>query len=569
MRKSTKLLFTATTLAAAAIAASVARSTDHAAMSGMSQPMTGADHSPKVDSTKPLWHCGMHPQVIQDHPGFCPICHMALTPLNHADHAGEMSADGSLMVFIDPTIVQNMGVRTAKVVRGPLMRSIRAVGVLRLPEPGMHDVSLKVAGWVDKLYADQDGMHVVQGEPLFDLYSPELQLAEQELITAVKAAKSMPADGNEGERLIDSSKRKLRLWDIADKDIDAIANSDTPPKTVPIRSPATGHLEEKTIVQGSAIPAMTRIFRIADHSKMWLEAQVYQDQLDAIHPSQEVRATLDGMPAKTWTGKISFLYPHLDHMSRTLTVRMTLDNPDFILKPGMYATAQIMTEPAPDALQVPREAVIDTGNRQIVFIDQGEGHFAPRNVHMGVTGDDGNVQILDGLTAGESVVTSGQFLIDVESRTVEAIAKLNPTTMPTTAPASQPASQPVLAIAYCPMAKASWLQHGQEITNPYMGTAMATCGSIKKTINNPADPALKDLLAAYMDFEKGLDADRVDSASMKAMASQSAKLTDKRYVDLRDSIGKLGDAKDIEATRKTFHLVSDRLIESIDPGAAR
>jgi RND family efflux transporter MFP subunit len=255
-----------------------------------------------------------------------------------------------------------------------------------------------------------------------------LQVAEQELISAVKSEKALPADANsdvrsEARELIDAAKRKLGLWDVAEQDIDAIASADEPPKDVPFRSPATGHIEDKTIVQGSAVQAMTKLMRVSDHTQMWLDAQVYQEQIPVVKLGQEVIATVDGT-SDVWKGKITFIHPHLDHMTRTLTVRVTLDNPDFALKPGMYATAQIITQPIADAIQVPGEAVIDTGTRQIVFTAESSGHFSPRTVSVGLSGDDDMVQITRGLAAGETVVTSGQFLMDVESRTIEATQKL-------------------------------------------------------------------------------------------------------------------------------------------------
>jgi RND family efflux transporter MFP subunit len=428
-----------------------------------------ASQSPPVAAsatTKPkqLWHCGMHPQVIQDHPGECPICHMALTPIDAdtamseasqkkilywwdpmlgpssiSDHPGKSAMGMDLVpvygeqagpgITIDSTVVQNMGVRTAIVMRGPLSKTVRALGILKIPEPGMHDISLKIGGWVDKLYADQVGMHVNAGEPLFDIYSPDLQVAEQELISAVKSRQSLGADAapeirQEAQGMIDSARRKLQLWDVADQDIDAIAKADEPPKEVPFRSPATGHIEDKMIVQGSAVQPMMKLMRVADHSKLWLEARVYQDQIAVVKIGQEVIAAVDGIPGQTWKGTITFIDPHLDHMTRTLTVRITLDNPDFQLIPGMYATAQIITRPLPDAIQIPREAVIDTGTQQIAFVDEGDGHFTPRKVKVGLSGDDDMVQVVEGLAPGETVVTSGQFLMDVESHTIEATQKL-------------------------------------------------------------------------------------------------------------------------------------------------
>jgi RND family efflux transporter MFP subunit len=376
-----------------------------------------------------LWHCGMHPWVIRDHPGDCPICRMKLTPMSADSGGAHEENNGGDRVTIDPVVVQNMGVVTAEVTRGPLTKTVRTVGLIKSPEPGLHDVTLKVGGWIDKLYADQEGVMIVEGEPLLELYSQDLQVAEEELISAVKAEKALPADASpivrqEAHNLVESAKRKLRLWDVADADIEAIAKATKPPRDVPFRAPASGHLVEKTVVQGSAVQPGMKLMRIEDHSKMWLDAQVYEDQFAMVKTGQVVEATLDAVPGKTFKGKITFLHPHLDHATRTITARVTLDNPDFDLRPGMYAIANIITEPLADAIQVPREAVIDTGARQIAFVDAGKGHFDARDVRMGVAGDDGRVQILDGLAAGERVVVSGQFLIDVESRTTEAIQKL-------------------------------------------------------------------------------------------------------------------------------------------------
>ena len=423
---------------------------------------------------KKLWHCGMHTQVIQDHPGNCPICHMALTPLKDdaasastgerkvlywwdpmlgpssiSDKPGKSamgmdrvpvyaeSLSAGPRVTIDPTIVQNMGVRTALVTRGPLDVTLRAVGVLKAPEPGLHDVSLKINGWIDTLHADTDGMHVHKGESLFELYSPDLQVAAEELISAVHSLKMLEPTASdvvkkEAAGLIASAKRKLRLWDIADEDIEAIAKADHAPKTIPIRSPADGDLVEKMIVQGSSVQMGMKLLRIEDHTTMWLDAEIYEDQLSMISIGQRVEATIDSVPGKTFTGKVSFLHPHVDHMTRTETVRAILENPGMKLHPGMYATVMLVARPVTDAILVPREAVIDTGTRQIAFVAEGDGHFDPRKVRMGIAGDQGLVQILEGLVPGESVVTSGQFLMDVESRTKEAVEKLQHPESPTT-----------------------------------------------------------------------------------------------------------------------------------------
>lgn len=441
--------------------------TGHAMSPGQSADSSGGSSS----THKQFWTCGMHPQVIQDHPGNCPICHMKLTPMkaDSDESASGMAAGGKRRILyywdpmlgpssiahapgksamgmelvpvyeddqsggptvrIDPTIVQNMGVRTAEVRRGPLTLTVRAVGMLVVPEPAVFEVNLKVNGWIEKLYADTEGMHIHKGEPLFDLYSPDLQVAEEELIGAVGAmhgADSKPSDAVQAESqgMVDSARKKLRLWGISEQDIEAIIMAEKVPPTVAFRSPSDGDLVEKMVVEGSAVQAGMKLMRIEDHSRLWLDAQVYEEQISSIKLGQTVEAVVDGVTGKTFGGPITFIYPHVDHMTRTITVRIALDNPKHELRPGMFATVNIVTQPIADAVLVPREAVIDTGTRQIAFVAKPEGHFDPRKVRIGMMGDGDQVQILEGLAPGEAVVTSGQFLMDVESRTTEAIEKL-------------------------------------------------------------------------------------------------------------------------------------------------
>jgi RND family efflux transporter MFP subunit len=341
----------------------------------------------------------------------------------------EDEQSGGPTVKIDPTIVQNMGVRTAEVTRGPLEVTVRTVGILEVPEPAIYEVNLKINGWIQKLYANTEGMHIHKGEPLFDLYSPDVQVAEEEMIGAAKAfeqldPKASDAVRTESKTMLDSAAQKLRFWGISDEDIAVIAKADKAPTSVAFRSPADGDLVDKMVVEGSSVQAGMKLMRIEDHSKLWLNAQVYQEQMPSVTLGQMVDATVDGVPGKTFTGPIMFIHPHIDHMTRTVTVRVAIDNLRHELSPGMYATANIVTKPVADAVLVPREAVIDTGTRQIAFVAESQGHFDPRKVRMGLLGDGDRVEILEGLAPGERVVTSGQFLMDVESRTTEAIDKL-------------------------------------------------------------------------------------------------------------------------------------------------
>ncbi len=340
----------------------------------------------------------------------------------------EDQISGGPAITIDPTVVQNMGVQTAVVKKGVLTKSLRTVGYLEVPETGLYDITVKVGGYIETLYADKTGMHIHKGEPLFDLYSPDLVVAEEELIAAHKSVEALASASEDvrtqAQTLVESARRKLELLDISDGDIDAIVKQDHAGKTVTFRSPAEGHLEDKMIVQGTAVQPGMKLMRIEDHKTLWLEAQVYEGQLPLVKVGDMADATFDALPGQTVSGKIIFINPHLDQMTRTVDVRIELDNSDFTLKPGMYATVRIHAEPIEDALLVPRESVIDTGTRKILFVQEAGGHFSPRMVTTGLSGEHDQIQILSGVAPGEVVVTSGQFLMDVESRTQEAIQKL-------------------------------------------------------------------------------------------------------------------------------------------------
>jgi RND family efflux transporter MFP subunit len=414
-----------------------------------------------------LYTCGMHPQVIRDRPGTCPICGMELTPLKTggADAASarerkvvywwdpmmsppyisdkpgkspmgmdlvpvyedEVAAGSS--VVIDPTIVQNMGVRVATAHEGPLRSTIRAVGYLAEAQPNQHDINLRVSGWIEKLYADVEGMHVHAGAPLFELYSPELQVAIEELIAARRARDALTTVADQGgsrrsaDQLLVTAERKLDLLGLSRDQVRELARLDRAPPTVTFTSPITGHVVEKPIVDGSAVEAGTRALRIVDHSSLWLDIAVYEQQLPFIHLGQSVSTRVLAFPGRAFDGVLSFIHPHVDPATRTVIGRVVVTNPELQLRPGMYATVEIESELAPRALLVPREAVIDTGTRQITFVVRPQGHFDPRLVTMGAAGSDGQVQILAGLAPGEQVVTSGQFLLDAESRFRDAIQK--------------------------------------------------------------------------------------------------------------------------------------------------
>lgn len=414
-----------------------------------------------------LWTCGMHPQVLQNEPGACPICGMQLTPTRGEAtpvapqgerrilywwdpmmnppyvsdqpgrspmgmdlvprYADEVSAGSE--VTIDPVMVQNMGVRLATVEAGSLETTVRAVGFLKEAQPNIHDITLKFGGYVDALFADTEGVQLHQGTPLFTLYSPELLVAQEELIAARRMLARLPDSAAEELRsqargLADSARHKLRLWDLSDDQIEAVEALERADGRVTVHSPADGILVQKDVVLGAAVAPGARLLRIVDYSLLWLDAQVYEYQIPLLGPGQRGVARVLAFPGQEWDGAIVFASPSLDPATRTATVRMALRNEDLRLRPGMYARVEFAVRLAEQALLVPREAVLDTGTRQVVFVARGGGKFEPRHVRMGAGGAEGAVQILDGLARGESVVVSGQFLIDTESRMREAIRKL-------------------------------------------------------------------------------------------------------------------------------------------------
>lgn len=408
-----------------------------AAPAAATDPMAPAAHTPADEATQ-LYTCGMHPQVIRDHPGTCPICGMELTPL-----AAESAAADSAAVVIDPAVVQNMGIRTAVVGAGPLRRHVRAVAVVREPQPAQHDVTLRVSGWIERLYADVEGMHVEAGAPLFAIYSPELQVAIGELIAA-RRARPAGGDAHGSAALVYATAReKLTLFGLDAAHVERLARLERPPATVTFPSPRTGHVTEKLVSEGDAVQAGQRILRLSDRATMWIDARVFERDLALVPLGSPAVATLPALPGQVIAGAISFIHPHLDPLTRTATVRMEVPNPDGALRQDMYATVEVAAPEIPDALLAPRQAIIDTGTEQVVFLALPAGHFLPRTVTVGAGGDDGLVEILSGLAAGDVVVTSGQFLLDAESNFRSAVQRfLGARDLPDAAPGEAPAGAP-------------------------------------------------------------------------------------------------------------------------------
>jgi membrane fusion protein, copper/silver efflux system len=392
---------------------------DHAVAQGASRSASGSSQSER--KVKYYWDPMQSPPYISDKPGVSPMG-MQLIPV----YEDEVSAGPA--VTIDPVVVQNMGVRVAEVGVAPLRMNLRAVGYLQERTPDRRDINLRVSGWIERLDADTEGMFLKQGAPLFTLYSPELTVGIESLITARRSRDAQPGGGDAAVRrdtdlLYETARQKLSLWGLSAQQIDELAKLDRAPGTVTFNSPITGHLVEKMVFTGSAVKAGDLVMRLADRSTLWLDIQVFEQQLPLVQIGQEVRSTIESMPGKVFTGKVAFLHPHVDPVTRTATVRVELPNKSLELRQGMYATARMDVASASPSLQVPREAIIDTGERRIAFVVAGEGRFEPRLLKTGLESTNGAVEVLGGLAPGENVVVSGQFLLDSESRLREAIQK--------------------------------------------------------------------------------------------------------------------------------------------------
>jgi multidrug efflux pump subunit AcrA (membrane-fusion protein) len=302
-----------------------------------------------------------------------------------------------------------LGIRTTKVVRAPIDLEITAKGRVTVDETRLHEITLKIGGYITDLRVSASGQAVRKGDTLFTLYSPELYAAEQEYLLARQNAAL-----SHGDVLIHAAETKLRLWGFGDDQLRAIAATNEPLERVPFKAPASGVVIEHNVVDGGAVMAGARLFRIADLDQVWVEADVYEADLPRIAKGMPSTIRLSYLPARTFEGKVAFVYPYLDPASRTGRVRIALPNQGLELKPDMFATVTFKASLGPRLL-VPTSAVVYTGPRRLVFLDLGSGALRPREVTLGArTGD--NVEIVSGVEDGDVVVSSGNFLVAAESR---------------------------------------------------------------------------------------------------------------------------------------------------------
>ena len=419
-----------------------------------------------------LWTCGMHPQVIEEEPGQCPICGMDLVPLRdeggggavvkpsgereilfyrnpmdptitspvprkddmgmdyvpvYAEEAESVAADGAV-VTINPAVQQNMNVVTERVRRRDISHRIRTVGYLDYDQEKMVSVTTKYSGFIEKTYVNYIGQPVKKGEPLFEIYAPELVQTEQELLSALRYATGLAAAPEDtrrrAEALLEAARQRLAYWDISDEQVRRLEESGEVFRTLQVTAPAGGLVMKRMPgLKGMAVRPGMELLHIADLSDLWLTVEIFEDQLPWLDVGSTATITMTYFPGETFHGRVRYIEPEVAQKTRTIQLTLEVPNRGSRLRVGMYATVIFEPVAAKDAIAVPSQAVLRTGERNVVIVALGDGRFAPREVRLGPQGE-GFVQILDGLSDGDEIVTSAQFLIDSESNLREAIQKM-------------------------------------------------------------------------------------------------------------------------------------------------
>jgi Cu(I)/Ag(I) efflux system membrane fusion protein len=355
----------------------------------------------------------------------------------HAQHEGHSAPTASLqqpaaapaepaeapVVEIPLDKQQLIGVKTVAVSFRQIGKVIRTVGRVDYDERKLATVNMKYEGWIEKLYADYTGMQVRKGQPLAEIYSPELLATQQEFLNTLRWAKSSGGAkegavagllNRDAEAIVDAARQRLRLWDITDEQIKSIEETGKPVRTVTLVSPADGTVVQKNAVQGMRVMPGDKLFDIADLSSVWIISDVYENELPLINAGETARISVSSLPGKELSAKIEFVYPTLSGEARTVKVRLTVPNPGGRLKPQMFTNVEIKAGMG-KRLAVPDDAVLDTGTRSIVYVDKGDGNFEPREVKLGLRAD-GYREVLSGLKNGEKVARSATFLIDSEAQ---------------------------------------------------------------------------------------------------------------------------------------------------------
>jgi membrane fusion protein, copper/silver efflux system len=365
------------------------------------------------------WVDPMHPAYKSDKPGKAPDCGMDLVPV-YENGAGQLAVDLPDGVFrISPEKQQLIGVQYGEADYKAVSKTLRAVGRLTYDETKMARIHTKIDGWIEQVYVDFTGKLVKKGQPLISIYSPELLQTQQEFLLARRGRDELAESPfreavNASESLFQAARKRLELWDISEAQIDELEKSGRPTKTLTLFAPADGFVLTRNAFAKQRVTPETELYAIADLSTIWVIADVYEYEAPEIKAGQRADVTLSYYPGRVYRGKVTYIYPQLDNATRTLKARVELPNPDFALKPDMYANVDLKIDYG-KRLVVPQEAVMDSGAEALVFVAHEGGYFEPRKVTVGAKVDN-TLIVLGGLKAGERVVTSANFLIDSESK---------------------------------------------------------------------------------------------------------------------------------------------------------
>ncbi len=431
-----------------------------------------ANGSTSEDSGQ-LWTCGMHPQVLQDQPGECPICGMKLMPVKGtqasdpadkkpqgerkidywqapmdptfiSDRPGKSPMGMDLIpvyedeaedtapgtIRIDPVFVQNIGVQSEMIQRTDIPFTIRTVGNLTYNDGQIAWVNTKFEGWIEKVYVNYVGEPVKKGQKLFEIYSPQLVTTQKEYLQALDYAKRMsqgnyPDIAGRAQSLLEASRERLSYWDISEEQIAELERTRQLRRTMAVVSPMEGLIVEKMdqALDGMFVKAGMNLYKIVDLSTIWVEVDIFENQIPWLGVGQSALIELPYEPGKQYLGRIRYLYPYFNKKTRTMKVSIELANPGQKLRAEMYANVTFDVPSARDVLAIPEEAVIHSGRRNIVVLDRGDGKFQVKEVELGVNGS-GLWEVKQGLEEGDLIVVSSQFLIDSESNLQEAIRKM-------------------------------------------------------------------------------------------------------------------------------------------------
>lgn len=369
------------------------------------------------------WYDPMHPWNKSDKPGIAVDCGMRLVP-KYAEEMEAMKEMPAGTVQISPAKQQLIGVRTGTVAAEDITQTIRATGLIEIDETRVAHVHTKVSGWVRRVFVDYTWQHVERGQPLFTLYSPELVSTQKEYLIARRAQAYLgqgpyreAAAGSEA--LLRAARERLKLWDVTEEQIAELEARGAAQEELIVFAPIGGHVSVRNVFPNQYVTPESDLYTLVDHSRVWVQAQLYEYEIAAVRVGQAATMGVEALPGRVFRGRVALVAPHLDMTTRTVEVRLEFDNPELALKPDMFATVELEV-PLGRHVVAPQEAVLDAGVEQVVFLVHPGGYFEPRQVKLGARVGDRFI-VLDGLQPGDTIVTSGNFLIDSESRLKSAM----------------------------------------------------------------------------------------------------------------------------------------------------